>query len=70
MFIFSKIVFLGCNFDINGSYFCRVLNSEQIKINLTTQDPKLRDELGMERNSNIGRFLGVGPKSGGLEKNS
>ena len=42
--------FSGNKFDMNGSYFCRVLNSEQNKTNLMSLDPRLREELGIEGN--------------------
>ena len=56
-------------FDINGSYSCIVLNSEQNEPNHMFLDQKLREELSMGGSSNFGGFLGEGEgRLGGFEK--
>ena len=61
-------IFLENKFQINRSYFCREINSEQNKPNPMTLRPKLREELGVEKSTDFGGFLGVGGKEGEFEK--
>ena len=60
--------FLENKFQINRSYFCREINSEQNKPNPMSLRPKLSEELGVEKSTDFGGFLGVGGKGGGFEK--
>ena len=57
-------IFKGYKFDITGTYFFRVLNSEQNKTNPRSLDQKLREELSMGRSSNFGDFLEWGSNGG------
>ena len=61
-------IFLENKFQINRSYFCREINSEQNKPNPMTLRPKLREELGVEKSTDFGVFLGVGGEGGEFEK--
>ena len=50
--------FQGYKIDLNESYLCRVLNSEQYKTNPVFVHQKLNKELNMGGISNFGSFLG------------
>ena len=64
------IFFLDYKFDSSGSYYCRVLNSEQNETNSMSLGPKMREELSVKGSPNFGGFQGVRANGGGFEKNS
>ena len=67
---FKNIFCIGYNFDKNGSYYCRVLNSEQNKTNPMSLYQKMREELSMGGSSKVGGFLRVGVNGGDSKKKS
>jgi len=52
---------------MNGSYFFRPRYDKQNETNPRSVGQKLRSELGVEKSTHFGGFLGVGGKGGGFE---